>query len=350
VLVVGGRDRLRFLHAVTAADVATLAPGAGVYGALTDDRGGPIADFHLFVLPEVVLLELPAGRADEARAALDRLVIADDVTTAWAGGATVAYEAGDPERLVAALASERAGRFAPPPDALADLAPGAGFAAGAAADGPGPDAADEAALAAVPRRLGAVLRASRLGGYGALHWAADGDRAGELARAAARPGVRIALSATERDPLEIEAGRIGAAELAEAKVWNELAAMHAVSLTKGCWMGQEIVRRVHAQGAIQRRLGGVELDAPHGAGWAGARLTAADGADAGVITRAARSAAAGRTVGLAFLRRGAWPAGTPLVAVRADGARAAARSADLPFVRRVPAGAGTPAFAPGEAS
>jgi folate-binding protein YgfZ len=333
---------------VTAADVATLGPGEGVYGALTDDRGGPIADFHLFVLPDVVLLELPAGCADEARAALDRLVIADDVVTAWADGATVAYEAGDPERLAAALAPERAGRFAPPLEVLADLVPGAGFAAA------GPDAAldasDEAALAAVPRRLGAVLRASRLGCYGALHWAADDDRAGELARAVTRPGVRTALSATERDPLEIEAGRIGTTELAEAKVWNELAAMHAVSLTKGCWMGQEIVRRVHARGEIQRRLGGVELDAPHGVGWAGARLTLADGADAGVITRAARSPHADRTVALAFLRRAAWPAGTPLVAVRADGTRAPAASADLPFVRRVPAGAGVPAFAPGEAS
>lgn len=342
VLVVGGADRLRFLHAVTAQDVASLIPGEGAYGAFTDERGRPVADFHLYVLPEALLLELPQGRAEEARAALDRLVIADDVTTAWASGETVAYESADPARLAATMAPARAGRFAAPAGELAGMAPAVGYAG---------EGSDKAELADVPGQRQAILRASRLGGHGALHWAA-GDRAGELAAAAAAATgdapVTVALSATQRDPLEIEAGRIGAAELAEARVWNELGAMHAVSLTKGCWMGQEIVRRVHLLGEVQRRLTGVVLDVPHGVGWAGARLETPEGAPAGTITRAARSPSLGTTLGLAFVRRAHGAPGTPLVAVRDDGARAPARAAALPFVHRVPAGKGMPAFQPVE--
>jgi folate-binding protein YgfZ len=345
VLVVGGADRLRFLHAVTAQDVAGLSPGEGAYGALTDDRGRPVADFHLYVLPEAVLLELPAGRAEEARAVLDRLVIADDVETAWAAGETVAWESGDPARLAAALAPAREGRLAAPAAELGELAPAVGYAANAAA----PPAGEGEALAGVPLRRQAILRASRLGGFGALHWAAAG-RAGELAAAAARrdPRVTVVLSEQDRDPLEIEAGRIGAAELAEARVWNELGAMHAVSLDKGCWMGQEIVRRVQVRGEVKRRLGGIVLETPHGQGWAGAALETPGGASAGVVTRAARSPLLGRTLGLAFVDRGSGAAGTPLVAVRADGARAPATPAALPFVRRLPEGAGAPAYQPME--
>jgi folate-binding protein YgfZ len=236
------------------------------------------------------------------------------------------------------------------PALLAAAGPAVAFdaAGGFAADDPALE--DEAALAAVPAARHAVLRASRLGGYGALHWA-EGDRMAELAAAAAGaagPGVTLALSPTQLDPLEIAAGRMSAAELAEARVWNELGVMSAVSLTKGCWMGQEIVRRVHVLGEVQRRLTGVVLDLPHGVGWAGARLETPEGAPAGTITRAARSPSLGTTLGLAFVRRAHGVPGTPLVAVRDDGARASARAAALPFVHRVPAGKGMPAFQPVE--
>lgn len=331
VLVLGGSDRLRFLQALVAQDLAGLGPGDAVYGALTDERGRPIADFHLYVLPEAVLMELPSGRADEARAALDGRIIADDVRTAWADGGIVAYESGDPARRPALLAG--------PSPAVAFAAAG-GFPDGDAA------LEDEAVLATVPAARHAVLRASRLGGFGALHWA-DGDRMAELAMAAAAgAGVTIALSATQLDPLEIAAGRISAAELAAAMVWNELGAMSAVSLTKGCWMGQEIVRRVHVLGETRRLLRGVTIATPHGVGWAGATLEDAAGA-AGVVTRAARAPFLEATIGLAFVRH-ELPPGATLTARRADGAHATATVHLLPFVARRPAGAPEPIWTPRE--
>jgi len=342
VLVLGGVDRLRFLQALVAQDLGGLTPGDGVYGALTDDRGRPISDFHLFVLPEAVLLELPIGRAEEARAALEARIIADDVRTAWASGEVVAYESSDPGRL--AIAAGSPGRGGPPGD-LEDPSPGVGFADGTGFAEEDPALEDEAVLATVPAARHAVLRASRLGAFGALHWS-SGDRMVELAAAASGDsGTTVLLSATQLDPLEITAGRIAAAELAEAKVWNELGVMAAVSLTKGCWMGQEIVRRVHVLGETKRVLRGVTLDVPHGVGWAGAMLEDGAGAPAGIVTRAVRAPFLDATVGLAFVRRDVAP-GATLTAVRSDGVRIAAVARTLPFVTRRPAGVAPPSWLP----
>ncbi len=344
ILVLGGADRMRFLQALVAQDLDGLAPGEGIHGALTDDRGRPIADFHLYVLPEALLLELPVGRAEEARAALDGRIIADDVRTAWASGGVVAYESSDPGQLAIASGSPRQGG---PLDSLGDPAPGVGFADGTGFAEDDPALEDEAVLATVPAVRHAVLRASRLGGFGALHWSSV-DRMVELAAVASGgSGVTVALSATQLDLLEITAGRIGAMELAEARVWNELGMMAAVSLTKGCWMGQEIVRRVHVLGETRRVLRGLTLDVPHGVDWAGAALEDAVGAAAGVVTRASRAPSLDATVGLAFVRRDC-VVGAALTAVRADGARAPALVRALPFVTRRPVGVAPPSWLPQE--
>ena len=74
--------------------------------------------------------------------------------------------------------------------------------------------------------------------------------------------------------------------------------MHAVSFTKGCYLGQEIVERIRAQGHVNRKLVMLGLDsvAP-----AGTKLMA-DGAEAGEITSSVSSPARGGAVALAYVR------------------------------------------------
>jgi len=212
--VVAGRDRLRFLHAVTTQDVAGLEPGQGAYGALTDDRGRPISDFVLTVLRDTVRLDAPAACAEALRATLERLIIADDVELAWA---------------------------------------------------------DEA----------------------------SGSPADDV----------------QADAAEIRAFHPGPPEFAEARVWNELDRMDAVSFTKGCFMGQEILNRVQSQGQLQRRLVALTLDHPvdKPGRLRGAALTGPGSEPAGTITRAAED------VAFAFVKRGAWEPGTRLTAHPQDG-------------------------------
>jgi hypothetical protein len=80
----------------------------------------------------------------------------------------------------------------------------------------------------------------------------------------------------------------------------------AISFTKGCYLGQEIVLRATVRGHLQRGL--VQLSLPAGAG-PGTPLLAA-GAEVGAVTSAADTPE-GR-VGLGYLRRAHWREGERL--------------------------------------
>ena len=115
-----------------------------------------------------------------------------------------------------------------------------------------------------------------------------------LAEAGAQP-------ATEEDArlVRIENGRPRYGEdIRDTSLPQETGQMHAVSFSKGCYLGQEIVERIRAQGHVNRKLVRLRLDS---AAPAGARLTV-DGAEAGEITSSARSPERGDAVALAYLR------------------------------------------------
>ena len=90
--------------------------------------------------------------------------------------------------------------------------------------------------------------------------------------------------------------------------------MQAVSFTKGCYIGQEIVERVRAQGHVNKKLVRVEMDgaAPPATG---AKLTAA-GAEVGQVTSSVYSPDAGKVVALAIVRAQFAEPGTELEGAR----------------------------------
>ncbi len=311
LLVVGGRDRLRFLHAITTQDVQALEPGGGAYGAVTDDRGHPVGDFHLFVLPEAVLLEVSHPRAESLRAAIERWIVADDVELAWAAGVVESVETGDPEWLARAVSR--------PAEHLTDPVPGVSWSRDVGAED----------LASIPLASGVVARRSQWGGYGACRVLAASEAESDASDSAQRPLL---------DVLEIESGRAGDPELTEARIWTELGIEGAVSFTKGCYPGQEILNRVRSRGGLKRRLVGLELAEQARDRLAGAALEFADGRAAGVVTRARG------THGLAFVERDAWEPGTLLVARGPEGLRLEAHVASLPFVERRTDGQTPPPF------
>ena len=101
----------------------------------------------------------------------------------------------------------------------------------------------------------------------------------------------------------------------------------AVSLTKGCFVGQELVARIDSRGHVNRHLRGIRiltnLLPPQGAEIvAGDRTT-------GSITSVAESLELRAPVGLALLRREVAP-GDPLQ-VRWDGGTAPAVAEQLPM-------------------
>ncbi len=236
---------MRFLHAVTTQDIAVLAPGEGTYAALVTDRGHPVADFFAYRAPagDEVVLELPAALADAASSALERLIVADDVELSWSTADAA---------CVAALDEGGAA-------ALSELA-GAALAAGAAH----------------------VFTAPRLGLAAIVIEGVPATEASSV----------LALRALTREETEARAlawGRPGGEEFAQAQVLNELGILRAVSFTKGCFMGQEILQRVRTQGSLKRRMVGLEVAG--GGLHPGDALVAEDGTAAGTVTRAASNAA-----------------------------------------------------------
>ena len=118
------------------------------------------------------------------------------------------------------------------------------------------------------------------------------------------------------DVLRIEAGvpRFGA-EIDEQVMPAEAGVVdRAVSFTKGCYIGQEPVARLHYRGHANRGLRSILLDGtpPSGA------TVQVDGREVGRITSAAESPTIGRAVALAIVRREVDP-GQRVGVVTADG-------------------------------
>ena len=111
------------------------------------------------------------------------------------------------------------------------------------------------------------------------------------------------------ESVRIEAGipAMGA-ELDERTIAAEADLLErAVSFTKGCYTGQELVARLDARGnKVARHLRGLVLGPSDADATPGALVGAAvvvDGRSVGAVTSAAHSPALGRTVGLAYVHR-----------------------------------------------
>ena len=75
----------------------------------------------------------------------------------------------------------------------------------------------------------------------------------------------------------------------------------AISYTKGCYLGQEVVERVAARGHVKRHVTGVLLDVAEPPA-SGVRLLA-EGHEVGYVTSAVRSPALDRVIALAMVQR-----------------------------------------------
>ncbi len=91
-------------------------------------------------------------------------------------------------------------------------------------------------------------------------------------------------------------------DLRERDLPQETGQQHALNFAKGCYVGQEIVERIHARGNVHRAFVGFEVDGdvPE----PGTKVRAAD-KEVGEITSAARVPFPGgdRTLALGYLRR-----------------------------------------------
>lgn len=146
--------------------------------------------------------------------------------------------------------------------------------------------------------------------------------------------IEIGMETFEVARIESGAPREGV-DAGEGYILLETGLGDAISYTKGCYLGQEVIARIHWRGQPARKLRGLLLDKPIDEP-AAVELRAIDGAQAGRkvgnITSATVSPALGRPIALGYVHRHYVTAGTVLQVWRGDNHVGDSQVADLPIV------------------
>jgi folate-binding protein YgfZ len=296
-----GEDRVSFLQGMLSNDVKGLAAGQGTYAAMLDQQGKVVSDLRLYVEADRMLLDVVAWRRPALQAALERFIVADDVELAPPADQAALLGLEGP--LARAIAAEALGVGELPPAPYGHL---------------------RAAFGGAPVL---AIAASEVDGDGVLVCGPP-DAAAPLFDACVEAGARP-LGMQALNVLRVEAGVPWAGvDMDESVLIMETGRQAAISFSKGCYLGQEVVERIAARGHVNRHLAGVVLDGDRPPA-AGAKLLA-DGHEVGYVTSAVRSEALGRVIALAMIHCKHTAPGERL-AVDSDGAALAATVSALPF-------------------
>jgi aminomethyltransferase len=180
-----------------------------------------------------------------------------------------------------------------------------------------------------------VVRASSTGEEGYEVWVNEKGLFGLWGAACGQaPTYDMLPCGTEAlETLRIEAGipRYGS-EIGEDTLLLEAGLTNAVSFTKGCYIGQEIVERSRSRGHVNWKLVGIVASAPEPPS-ARTKLIL-EGKEVGEVTSACASPTLEKIIALAYVRREAAEPGTKLLLASGIPAEVVA----LPFYRRTEMG------------
>lgn len=273
-----GKDGVTFLQALVSNDVAALTMGQGVYATYLTPQGRMLSDLRLYHRGTHLIADVPASRAALLVSRLDSVVFTEDVTIADVSADVVQIGV-----LGAAAPMILSRAFDVAPDAidglplLGQLDSGESFIA----------RTDDAEWPA----------------FDVFVSAHDRDRVIQaLEEAGARP-----ISAELADALRIDAGRPAfGVDMTEDTIPLEAGLLErAISTTKGCYVGQEVVIRVlhRGGGRVAKRLVKLVFDPGLGTGPAVGSTVLADANPTGRLTSVAFSPAKERFVALGYVHR-----------------------------------------------
>jgi folate-binding protein YgfZ len=306
-IVVSGPDRATYLQGLLTNDIAALRSGEGCYAAYLTPQGRMITDLLVYELGDAILLTVPGDLTDAVLARLDQFIFAEDVKLGNVSGTYAQH---------------------------AVVGPGAAAALSALVTG-----ASTEVLSALPEHgnlratfAGEPAIVARVTDTGEPGFDVFVERAsvGNLTRQLEEAGA-VALDSSTADALRIESGVPAFhRDMDEETIPLEAGIEgRAISLTKGCYVGQEVIIRVlhRGHGRVARRLVGLLLDgeSPPGAG----EPVVSDGKEIGKVTSATLSPALDRPIALAYVHRDFVEPGTMVLV----GDRRAVVST-LPFVPR----------------
>ena len=307
-ILVSGADRASYLQGLLTNDVVALKAGEGCYAAYLTPQGRMIADVNVYELGDVILVTVDREVKDAVLAKLDQFIFTEDV------------QLGD--------VTESFGQ-------VAVVGPGAAAVVSSVLGGVTADALAglrEYGNVRVPWRTSTaiVARVFDVGEPG-FDVFVDRDLADAFSEGIAGAGATPLDEATA-DAIRIEAGiPVFHIDMDEDTIPLEAGIENrAISFTKGCYVGQEVIIRVlhRGHGRVARRLVGLTIDGEE-APAPGAHVFSAE-RDVGHVTSSAISPALNHPIALAYVQRDFVEPGTALT-VNGHPATVTA----LPFVRRL---------------
>jgi folate-binding protein YgfZ len=301
---VRGAEAVQFLNGLITNDVKALATGAWMYAAFPNVQGRLLALARVLRPSEeaVFLFDTETTTRERVRQNLERFTLAGDfhVQDLTAETAQLSLQGPQSAQVIAQVL--------------------------------GTDVAQlERMRVAVVSWHGHELTLLR-----ATHTSEDGfdliagtDASAELRHELLAAGAQ-SCGADTLEVLRVEAGiaRYGV-DMTETNVVLEAVPEDAVSYTKGCYVGQEIIARIHWRGHVAKRLTGL-LFADDRAVAPETKIVAPDGKEIGRVTSAVYSPHLARTVALGYVKFDYLAPGTE---VRVGDEARAARISALPLVR-----------------
>ena len=273
-----GADRVSFLQALMTNEIAAAQPGQGAYTAYLTPQGRMIADLHVFIRKDHVLADVPAASTASLLATFDRLIFSEDVTVSDQ--------------------STRMRQFAVIGGHAVELL-------AAALDIPANSLRDLASWSHLDVVGGFVARTDDFE-EGSWDVFVSADRADAVL--AAFDSVGIVEASTElMDALRIDEGRpLFGVDMTTDTIPLEAGLLdRAISQTKGCYVGQEVIVRILHRGAgrVAKRLARIVFNSPESPiPAAGAKIMAND-EEVGSVTSAALTPRKGCVVALGYVSR-----------------------------------------------
>jgi folate-binding protein YgfZ len=310
-----GEDRRAYLQGLLTNDIEALAAGSGCYACLLTAQGRMIADMYVIETGTAIVMDLEAAVAARVAEHLERFVFSEDV------------EVADVTRSVAQV-----GVLGPAAAAVVSQALGS-------RGSPAPASAEIAALGVLANRTWIwgdepviVVRRDDFGGQG-FDVLVRAEQAAALEEAIGEAGA-VAVDAEVAEVCRVENGRpVFGKDMTEDTIPLEAGIEdRAISLTKGCYVGQEIIIRVlhRGHGRVARRLVGLTLQPGAVVPARGAAIRSED-REIGSITSAVWSPALERPIAMGYVHRDFVEPATAVTVV-IDGQRVPAVVTRLPFV------------------
>jgi folate-binding protein YgfZ len=305
-ILLTGADRRSYLQGLLTNDIAALTTNTGCYAAMLTAQGRMITDMRVLELGDGLLLDLPLAVTPAVRDHLDRFVFSEDVQ-------------------VENVTDIRAEIGIYGPGALDVLVSGG-------TEGGPPSSLFESTRVRLAGADAVIVRSDEPGisGYDVIVDAAHADTV--TAALLAAGAVRVPDADAEAVRIESGRPRFGIDMDTDTIPLEAGLEERAISRSKGCYVGQEVIVRVQdrGHGRVAKRLVGLTFDAGAAVPPAGARIVSAE-RELGRVTSAIGSPALGRPIALGYVHRDFVEPGTQ---VTVEGASAVV--AALPFVATIP--------------